>query len=87
MLIHFTPCQKLFMIVSLVTGRAPNTKRLNLEAVGVQLDDKNGAIKVSSYLLNVLVVFPHVTSFPRILEYENSWNHLHVAGIINSRRI
>ena len=31
-----------------ITGRAPNTKRLNLEAVGVELD-KTGAVKVSSF--------------------------------------
>lgn len=42
----------MFTIVSLVTGRAPNSKRLNLEAVGVELD-KAGAIKVNSHLLNI----------------------------------
>lgn len=46
----------------LVTGRAPNTKRLNLDAVGVELDSKTGAIKVSCYLLNICKP-PHVSSF------------------------
>ncbi|XP_020594536.1 glutathione reductase, chloroplastic-like [Phalaenopsis equestris] len=31
-----------------MSGRAPNTKRLNLQAVGVELD-KTGAIKVDEY--------------------------------------
>ncbi|KAI4338297.1 hypothetical protein L6164_016639 [Bauhinia variegata] len=35
-------------VVLFATGRAPNTKRLNLEAVGVELD-KSGAIKVDEY--------------------------------------
>ncbi|KAL3506374.1 hypothetical protein ACH5RR_031756 [Cinchona calisaya] len=35
-------------VVLFATGRAPNTKRLNLEAVGIQLD-KVGAIKVDEY--------------------------------------
>lgn len=35
-------------VVLFATGRAPNTKRLNLEAVGVELD-KTGAIKVDEY--------------------------------------
>ncbi|CAI9762768.1 unnamed protein product [Fraxinus pennsylvanica] len=35
-------------VVLFATGRAPNTKRLNLEAVGVELD-KNGAMKVDEY--------------------------------------
>ncbi|KAL2530914.1 Glutathione reductase [Forsythia ovata] len=35
-------------VVLFATGRAPNTKRLNLEAVGVELD-KNGAVKVDDY--------------------------------------
>ncbi|CDO99441.1 unnamed protein product [Coffea canephora] len=35
-------------VVLFATGRAPNTKRLNLEAVGVELD-KIGAIKVDEY--------------------------------------
>jgi hypothetical protein len=32
----------------LATGRAPNTKRLNLGAVGVELD-QTGAVKVTSF--------------------------------------
>lgn len=36
-----------------VTGRAPNTKRLNLEAVGVELDHLR-AVKVSSFYLLLL---------------------------------
>lgn len=35
-------------VVLFATGRSPNTKRLNLEAVGVELD-KTGAIKVDEY--------------------------------------
>ncbi|XP_052190162.1 glutathione reductase, chloroplastic-like [Diospyros lotus] len=35
-------------VVLFATGRLPNTKRLNLEAVGVELD-KTGAIKVDEY--------------------------------------
>uniref|UniRef100_A0A2P2JTU0 Glutathione reductase n=1 Tax=Rhizophora mucronata TaxID=61149 RepID=A0A2P2JTU0_RHIMU len=35
-------------VVLFATGRAPNTKRLNLEAVGVELD-KVGAVKVDEY--------------------------------------
>ncbi|KAJ8755374.1 hypothetical protein K2173_019172 [Erythroxylum novogranatense] len=35
-------------VVLFATGRAPNTKRLNLEAVGVDLD-KTGAVKVDEY--------------------------------------
>lgn len=35
-------------VVMFATGRAPNTKRLNLEAVGVELD-KTGAVKVDEY--------------------------------------
>ncbi|KAL3620056.1 hypothetical protein CASFOL_034968 [Castilleja foliolosa] len=35
-------------VVLFATGRAPNTKRLNLEAVGVELD-KTGAVKVDGY--------------------------------------
>ncbi|KAF5452146.1 hypothetical protein F2P56_027177 [Juglans regia] len=35
-------------VVLLATGRAPNTKRLNLEAVGVKLDE-TGAVKVDEY--------------------------------------
>ncbi|OIW21762.1 hypothetical protein TanjilG_09184 [Lupinus angustifolius] len=35
-------------VVLFATGRAPNTKRLNLEAVGVELDN-TGAIKVDEY--------------------------------------
>lgn len=35
-------------IILLATGRAPNTKRLNLEAVGAELD-KAGAVKVTFY--------------------------------------
>nr|ABF29524.1 cytosolic glutathione reductase [Phaseolus vulgaris] len=35
-------------VVLFATGRAPNSKRLNLEAVGVELD-KAGAIKVDEY--------------------------------------
>jgi len=35
-------------VVLFATGRVPNTKRLNLEAVGVELD-KTGAIKVDEY--------------------------------------
>lgn len=36
-------------VVLFATGRAPNTKRLNLEAVGVELDKVTGAIKVDEY--------------------------------------
>lgn len=46
----------MMIVFLLVTGRAPNTKRLNLEAVGVELDERTGAVKVSSYLLNILVI-------------------------------
>ncbi|KAB5564889.1 hypothetical protein DKX38_004943 [Salix brachista] len=35
-------------VVLFATGRAPNTKRLNLEAVGVELD-KTGAVKVDEH--------------------------------------
>lgn len=35
-------------VVLFATGRSPNTKRLNLEAVGVEVD-KTGAIKVDEY--------------------------------------
>jgi pyruvate/2-oxoglutarate dehydrogenase complex dihydrolipoamide dehydrogenase (E3) component len=45
-------------------GRAPNSKRLNLEKVGVEVD-KSGAIKVSSRLFSHLHVY---ISFPRSLE-------------------
>lgn len=37
-----------------MTGRAPNTKRLNLEAVGVELD-KTGAVKVTSFDFCILL--------------------------------
>ncbi|PIN17710.1 Pyridine nucleotide-disulfide oxidoreductase [Handroanthus impetiginosus] len=33
-------------VVLFATGRAPNTKRLNLESVGVELDKRTGAVKV-----------------------------------------
>lgn len=47
--------EKLMMIVfSLITGRAPNTKRLNLESAGVELDGKTGAVKVGWDLSNFL---------------------------------
>lgn len=41
-----------------VTGRAPNSKRLNLKAVGVEVDN-HGAVKVIIYpaFLSVLIVF------------------------------
>lgn len=53
-LICFTSNEYLIISVfSLITGRSPNTKRLNLEAVGVELD-RAGAVKVSSYLSNIL---------------------------------
>ncbi|KAL2463285.1 Glutathione reductase [Forsythia ovata] len=35
-------------VFTIVSGRAPNTKRLNLEVVGVELD-KIGAVKVDEY--------------------------------------
>lgn len=38
-----------------MTGRSPNTKRLNLEAVGVELD-KTGAIKVPSFVFCILLL-------------------------------
>jgi hypothetical protein len=44
-----------FLCYSFVTGRAPNTKRLNLEAAGVELD-KTGAVKVSSFSVIQLVL-------------------------------
>lgn len=44
------------ILFSLVTGRAPNTKRLNLESVGVELDSKTGAVKVSYNLFNIIVI-------------------------------
>lgn len=37
-----------------MTGRAPNTKRLNLEAIGVELD-KTGAVKVTSFDFCILL--------------------------------
>ena len=40
-------------VVLFATGRAPNTKRLNLEAVGVELN-RSGAIKVCSFLFPFL---------------------------------
>lgn len=40
----------------IVSGRAPNTKRLNLEAVGVELD-KIGAVKVCFHRMMVLYFF------------------------------
>lgn len=40
--------QKKKKFLLLVVGRAPNTKRLNLEVVGVELD-KMGAVKVVFY--------------------------------------
>ncbi|KAL8486827.1 hypothetical protein ACS0TY_023501 [Phlomoides rotata] len=36
-------------VVLFATGRAPNTKRLNLESVGVELDSKTEAVKVDDY--------------------------------------
>ncbi|PIN12010.1 Pyridine nucleotide-disulfide oxidoreductase [Handroanthus impetiginosus] len=36
-------------VVLFATGRAPNTKRLNLESVGVELDKRTGAVKVDGY--------------------------------------
>ncbi|KAL7124229.1 hypothetical protein ABFS83_14G034500 [Erythranthe nasuta] len=36
-------------VVLFATGRAPNTKRLNLESVGVELDNRTGAVKVDEY--------------------------------------
>lgn len=36
-------------VVLLATGRAPNTKRLNLESVGVELDERTRAVKVDAY--------------------------------------
>ncbi|PIN12074.1 Pyridine nucleotide-disulfide oxidoreductase [Handroanthus impetiginosus] len=36
-------------VVLFATGRAPNTKRLNLESVGVELDKTTGAVKVDDY--------------------------------------
>ncbi|KAH6778141.1 glutathione-disulfide reductase [Perilla frutescens var. frutescens] len=35
--------------VLFATGRVPNTKRLNLESVGVELDTTTGAVKVDDY--------------------------------------
>lgn len=35
------------ILFSLAAGRVPNTKRLNLESVGVELDSVTGAVKVS----------------------------------------
>lgn len=40
----------LIILLSFVIGRVPNTKRLNLEAVGVELD-KTGAVKVNRFHL------------------------------------
>ena len=39
-----------------VTGRAPNSKRLNLKAVGVEVD-KHGAVKVIIYLAFSIIAF------------------------------
>ncbi|GER36315.1 glutathione reductase [Striga asiatica] len=36
-------------VVLFATGRAPNTKRLNLESVGVELDNRTRAVKVDAY--------------------------------------
>ncbi|XP_051118230.1 glutathione reductase, cytosolic [Andrographis paniculata] len=36
-------------VVLFATGRAPNTKRLNLESVGVEVDRRTGAVKVDDY--------------------------------------
>ncbi|KZV33718.1 glutathione reductase, cytosolic [Dorcoceras hygrometricum] len=36
-------------VVLLATGRSPNSKRLNLESVGVELDGKTKAVKVDEY--------------------------------------
>ncbi len=47
---HFFPFQNSFDWLLFGTGRAPNTKRLNLEAVGVELD-RTGAVKVTSFLI------------------------------------
>ena len=41
------------ILFSLVTGRAPSTKRLNLESAGVELDRKTGAVKVSCNQFNI----------------------------------
>lgn len=48
--------QCIFECSSVVAGRAPNSKRLNLEDVGVELD-KTGAIVVSNRLFYHLLVF------------------------------
>lgn len=45
-------CERPIMIPYLLpTGRVPNTKRLNLESVGVELDSTTGAVKVSCYVI------------------------------------
>lgn len=38
----------------LATGRVPNSKRLNLKSVGVELDSTTGAVKVSFYPLEFI---------------------------------
>ncbi|GMP24802.1 hypothetical protein CsSME_00001949 [Camellia sinensis var. sinensis] len=38
----------LAVMIGLVIGRLPNTKRLNLEAIGVELDEM-GAVKVDEF--------------------------------------
>lgn len=45
------------------TGRAPNTKRLSLEAVGVELD-KTGAIKVPAFSFSFLLFIHFLLIWP-----------------------
>ncbi|KAF9686235.1 hypothetical protein SADUNF_Sadunf03G0137600 [Salix dunnii] len=65
-------------VVLFATGRAPNTKRLNLEAVGVELD-KTGAVKVSSFsVIQLLESLIHVITLVRkkqVDEYSRSNIH------------
>ena len=46
----FFPLTEFLSDCSFFTGRSPNTKRLNLEAVGVEVD-QTGAVKVTSFLI------------------------------------
>lgn len=44
-------CLRIYLLFIPPTGRSPNTKRLNLEAVGVELDQAGAVKVVTNFLL------------------------------------
>uniref|UniRef100_A0A803MVF2 glutathione-disulfide reductase n=1 Tax=Chenopodium quinoa TaxID=63459 RepID=A0A803MVF2_CHEQI len=61
-------------VVLFATGRSPNTKRLNLEAVGVELD-QTGAVKLESQCGSCLLIIS-----TRIAVWVLSSDNIYVAG-------